>query len=398
MSKPFSKEDVQSIIKETLEQVLKDKLGAIENKQKAYAEAFTDLTRSAVVGAQEARKQGKGINLAKYIKALAATKGRVFEAHRLALNVWGEDDPVTKALASDDFAAGGAVVPPDFNEEIIELLRPMSVVRRLDPIIMDMPNGSLTMPKITGGVIAAYVGENVDIPEAQPIFGDLKLVFKKLVALVPISSDLLRFGSSRSETVLRDDIIAGLAAREDIAFIRDDGTQDTPKGLRYWPPAANLIPANGTVNLTNVTVDLSKLVLALEEANVKMLRPAWLFAPRTKQFLMTIRDGNGNFAYREEMLRGVLWGFPFAVTTQIPKNLGGGNDESEIYFVDMADAIIGEGMSMKIDASTEASYVSGGSLVSSYSRDQTVIRAITEHDFGMRHDASVAILTAVKWI
>jgi HK97 family phage major capsid protein len=113
---------------------------------------------------------------------------------------------------------------------------------------------------------------------------------------------------------------------------------------------------------------------------------------------MTIRDGNGNFAYRDEMLAGTLWGFPFGTTTAIPTNLGGGSDESEIYFVDFADAIIGEAQTLTVDASTEASYKSGGNLVSAFSKDQTVIRAIEEHDFAMRHDASVAVLTAVKWI
>lgn len=393
----ITKETIQSIIDDTLSGALKEHLQPFKEQQAAYVKAFSAGQQSIRAESAEARMKDKGIKLAKYIKVLAIAKGDVFNAHRIAEKNWGEDDPVTKALASDDFAAGGAVVPPDFSEEIIELLRPMSVVRRLNPTIVDMPNGSATLPKLTGGASASYIGENQDIPESQQTFGDLKLVFKKLVALVPISNDLLRFGSTRTEGTIRDDVVSQIATREDIAFIRDDGTQDTPKGMRNWAPAGNLIAANGTINLANVTTDLGKLLLALEEANVRMLRPAFLFAPRTKQYLMTVRDGNGNFAYRDEMLRGTLWGFPYAVTTQIPINLGGGSDESEIYFVDMADAVIGDSQTLKIDASTEASYISNSVLVSAYSKDQTVIRAITEHDFGMRHDASIAVLTGVKW-
>ena len=158
-----------------------------------------------------------------------------------------------------------------------------------------------------------------------------------------------------------------------------------------------MIAANSTVTLANVTTDLGRLVLALENANVRMLRPGWLFSPRTKFYLMTVRDGNGNYAFRDEMLRGFFWGWPFASTTQIPQNLGVGGDESEVMLADFADVVIGEAMNLLIDASAEAAYHDGSSVQSAYSRDQTVVRAIQEHDFGMRHDESVAVLNEVTW-
>ena len=112
---------------------------------------------------------------------------------------------------------------------------------------------------------------------------------------------------------------------------------------------------------------------------------------------MTVRDGSGNFAFREEMMLGRLWTFPFGSTTQIPENLGMGGDESEVYLVDMADAVIGDATSIIIDTSTEAAYHDGSQVIAAFSQDQTVVRAILQHDFGMRHDASVAVLQKAKW-
>jgi HK97 family phage major capsid protein len=304
---------------------------------------------------------------------------------------------VSKALAAGDAAAGGFLIPDQYSADIIELLRAQSIVRRLNPLQVPMPMGTITLPKITGGVTAQYIGENVNIPKGQPSFGALRLTYKKLAALVPVSNDLLRYNAYGVDAIVRDDLVSGIAMREDIAFIRDDGSQFTPKGLRYWAPAANVIPANGTVNLANVTTDLGKLMLALMNANVRMLRPGWMMAPRTMMYLMTVRDANGNFAYRDEMLTGRLWNFAFGVTTQIPINLGGGTDESEVYFVDFADFVIADATSIIIDASTEAAYHDGTNVVAAYSQDQTVVRAIVQHDCGMRHDASVAVLSAVKW-
>jgi len=95
--------------------------------------------------------------------------------------------------------------------------------------------------------------------------------------------------------------------------------------------------------------------------------------------------------------QGRLFGFPFGVTTQVPDNLGDGEDESEIYFVDFADAAIGESSRVEIEISSEAAYYDGSNVVSAFSLDQTVLRAIARHDFAMRRNTSGAVIQAVTW-
>jgi len=265
-------------------------------------------------------------------------------------------------------------------------------------VTIPMATGTLNIPKLAGGGSASYIGENTDIGVTQPTFGTVQLTWKKLAAIVPISNDLLRFSSPAADSIVRDDLVMAMALREDAAFIRDDGVGNVPKGLRSWAPVSNIIPATtGTPTLATVTTDLGKLILALKKANVRFIRPGWLMSPRTEMFLLTLRDGNGNFAFRPEMLAGRLFSYPYAVTTQIPENLGVGENESEIYLVDFADAIIGESTQLIIDASTEASYYQDDALHSAFSLDQTLIRVIAEHDFAMRHEESVAVLTGVTW-
>jgi len=166
--------------------------------------------------------------------------------------------------------------------------------------------------------------------------------------------------------------------------------------MRYLAAAANIFGANGTVNLANVTTDLGLMILKLENANIPFIKPGWIFAPRTRQYLMTVRDGNGNFAFRQEMLGGTLWGFPFASTVQVPTTLS--TNQSEIYLADFNDVLIGETSEMSIDTSQEAAYLDeNGTLVSAFANDQTVLRVIGRHDFALRRDESVTILTAVTW-
>jgi HK97 family phage major capsid protein len=386
-------------LKAFITEVLKEyTLKELEPQWKAQQAASADFMKSLLSGGhkQEPTQHEKGQVVARFIRALAAAKGDPQRAAQWAQKQWG-DDVVAKALAAGDAAAGGFLIPDTYSADIIELLRARAVVRSLSPLQVPMPMGTLTLPKITGGVTASYVGENKNLSTGQPTFGVLRLTYKKLAALVPVSNDLLRYNAYGVDAIVRDDLVSGIATREDIAFIRDDGSQNTPKGLRYWAPAANVINANGTINLANVSTDLAKLILQLMNANVRMLRPAWIFAPRTLMYLMTVRDANGNFAFREELLSGKLWNFPYGTTTQIPINLGGGTDESEVYLVDMVDVVIGDATSIIIDASTEAAYHDGSNVVAAFSQDQTVVRAIVQHDIGMRHDASVAVLAQVKW-
>lgn len=70
--------------------------------------------------------------------------------------------------------------------------------------------------------------------------------------------------------------------------------------------------------------------------------------------------------------------------------------ESEIYFADFNDVVIGEDGNMKVSFSQEASYQDGdGNLVSAFSRNQSLIRVVTEHDIGFRHPEGLVLGTKV---
>ena len=89
------------------------------------------------------------------------------------------------------------------------------------------------------------------------------------------------------------------------------------------------------------------------------------------------------------------------VTSTIAEVMSGDDDtggtSSEIYFGCFAHAVIGESLGMLVDASTEAAYYDGSQVQAAFSRDQTVIRVMTEHDFALRHDKAFVRLKSVGW-
>ena len=310
-----------------------------------------------------------------------------------------------KAMQSGTPVAGGFLVPETFSREIIDFLRPQSIVRAAMPRYLPMgpgTGGMIKLSRVNEGSKAYYIGESVDIPKTELQFGQLTLVWKKLAALVPISNDLLRYSSPGADGIVRDDVVQAMAQRENQTLLRGRGSNFAPKGLRYWASEGNVIEANGTVTLQNVTNDLSSAILALLNGNIPMVRPCWMMAPRTMIYLATLLTDIGHYAFRDEVLQGRLWGYPIKLSTEMPITLtksddNAVNDTSEIYFVDMADAVLGEAMAMTVDSSSEASYKDGSDLTSAFSRDETVIRVMTEHDFVMRRRESIAILRDVRW-
>ena len=375
----------------------------------------------------EAKKDvPKGTDAARALLALAACQGNKRDAADFVTSKYGTSGAaVARALAASVGTAGGFLVPPDMSEEIIELLRPASVVMSLEPRIIQMPHGQMMVPRITGGAQANYVGENQPIAPSQPQFGMVQLSAKKLTAEVPISNDMIKYPSVSTDAIVRDDMVKSIAVRGDLAFIRGNGGQFSPRGLRSYAAApavagTNLIVASAQVGsafaaggqaqvitaLTSVTTDLSKLELALEQANVQMVRPGWIMSPRTKQYLMNIRDGLGNYVFQAEMARGMLRGKPFKTTTQVPNNLqavaADGTtqtfDGSEITLADFAEVYIGEAGGLEIEVFPGGTYVdSNGQMQSGISNDQTVMRAIVRHDMAMRQEVAVAVLTGVRW-
>ena len=339
-----------------------------------------------------------GAKMSRMVRALVVAGGNQQVAAKFAMdNQFGDD--VAMALNTLTPGAGGVLVPQNMAREVIELWRPQSVVRRLGARTLPLTNGNVTLPRLKGGAVVGYTGSDSDIQTTGQTFDNLKLSAKKLTGLVPISNDLLAYSgtSPNVDRLVVDDLTGAMASREDKAFIRDDGTLETPKGLLFWALAGFKIVASAGDTIQKIETDLNKLILCLEAVNANMGKPGWIMSPRTFRFLEGMRDGNGNKVY-PEMKDGNLKGYPIGKTTQVPNNLGAGSNASEIYFVDFNDCFIGEDETLLIDYSKEATYKDeGGNVVSAFQRDQTLVRVIAKHDFGPRHVESVSILTGVTW-
>jgi HK97 family phage major capsid protein len=380
----------------------------------------------------------KGLIVGGMAKMVGLANGNYDNAARFAKELYGERHPLTvalhgstsvKALIAGVGSSGGFIIPPEYINEIIELLRPIAVVRGSNPRTMPMPRGTMTLPAQSSPATAGYGGETQNINSSQPALGEIIASYKKLTALVPVSNDLMRFADPAADAFVRDDLVKVMALREDLAFLMGDGSNASPRGYlsfaNAWAIAnggtggawlnsanstaavngvlgGNFITSNETYTLATVAQEGGGLINKMDTANVPEMRRKWFMHPRTYNYLNNVQNSLGLYVYRDELTKGTWLGYPFAKSTQIPINIwdptGTNKDCSFLFLVEMTDTLILDAMTLELFVSREGSYVdSAGATQSALTKDQTLIRAIAEHDFQMRHIASIAVAQFVRW-
>ena len=351
---------------------------------------------SPAIQVKKMPEQYPGSQVARFAMSIAAGDGDMDLAQKFAANEIG-DKQVAMAV-STSAGSGGSLIPETMASDIIELLRPKTIVRALGARIVPLVNGNLTMPRLTGGATSGYKGEN----DAQNAEGsttdDVKLSAKPQMTIVPISNELIGYAGFNTEQIFLNDMIMAIANRQDKAFLRDDGTGNTPIGFKKTATeGGRTVTWKGSADLATIDAYLDVLILGLMNSDSNMTSPGWGMSPRSFMKLQGLRDGNGNKVY-PEMAQGMLKGYPVRHTTNIPVNLGAGTNETEIYFADFADVVIGETGEMSIDFSREATYNdSSGTLVSAYSRNQSILRVVTGNDIGFRHLEGLQLGTGITW-
>lgn len=333
-----------------------------------------------------------GIRLARYVKTALVSKkeGRSFE--EIAKKMYPKDINLHEsrsAMGTATPSEGGVLVPDDYANEIIPLLRERSSIRSLGARPVPMPRGNIKIARQTGAANFQWVGENKPIIASKPSLGMLSLLAKKLAGLIPIANELINDASLSADQFVRDELINGIAESEDITAIYGKGTENEPLGIgkiAATKQELNALPTSDTLG------EIVGKVMAKKFPNKQAF--GWIFNGALWPIFYNLKDGAGNYIHRDEMNQSRLLGFRYAVNN----NIVVGTDThglTEIYFGDWSQFIIGEALGLEIATSQEASYYDGANLVSAFGNDQTVMRALLREDFGARYEDAFVVYSKV---
>ncbi len=125
-------------------------------------------------------------------------------------------------------ADGGYVVPPTFSAEIMQKLQDQeNLMNRCTPLRTDgnsmmIPKDETTPWQTTGGVLVYWEGEGAAVTASKPLFEMGALRLSKLMALVPISEELMQ-DASGLESWIRAKAPAKMAAKINTSIIAGTG-------------------------------------------------------------------------------------------------------------------------------------------------------------------------------
>jgi len=290
-----------------------------------------------------------------------------------------------KDLSAGVPTEGGYLVPETTLEGVIELLRERCIIMRLGAQELPMDNGTLNLNKQTDGATAAYVGENQPVNSSDPDFGSIHMASKKMMVNVPISNDLLKTSRIAADRFVANDAMSAMKVKFDRTAFTSQGGNYAPRGLRYMEGLTTLSIAGALTadNIVNFIVKLFGANVDLDDFSTV----GWAFGIELWRDLFNLKATTNEYLLRAQLELGKLLRYPWE-TTQFLARLSGGT--APMYFGAWNQFIIARQGLMEIDTSTEAAYNNAaGTVVSAWSRDQTVVRLIDRHDFALRQGAAI---------
>lgn len=293
------------------------------------------------------------------------------------------DSVNAKALSEGTDSAGGYLVPEEFANRILEKQRDIPSVRSLSTVI-NMNTDKMNVPSEGTDMTFAWTAENATISASDPSFGEVELTPNVLAGLVKLSRQLADDNSVGLLDYLARAIARGVNEAEDLAFTGGSGTGQ-PKGFRQYTISQSVAQAGGTL----VYSDVVNLMYTLPSAYRN--RASFMTSDAGAKALASIVDGNSRPIFvpaPDAKGFATLFGRPVYINDNIPSNLGGGTDETELWFGDYSYYLIGDRAGIATEYSTEAG--------EAFEKHQGWLKVVKRTDGKLAYTEAMAKLTAVK--
>jgi HK97 family phage major capsid protein/HK97 family phage prohead protease len=310
------------------------------------------------------RRTAKGTAYTRFVMAMAASKGNLMQAERIAQELiksgrWADTPEVMEVIKTATNAgttssttwAAPLVQYNDMASEFIELLRPETILGKLDGVRRVPFN--IRIPRQTGGTSGTFVGEGSPTPVQALAFDNITMPWAKASTIVVITLELARFSDPNAEALVRNDIIAGVAQYLDKRLIDPS-----------YPGVANVSPASLTygitarqasgVTLAAIDADVRNVFQSFATNEVALTQGVWVMSASQAITLSLLRTSVDTPAFPGLSVKGGTWyGLPVIVSNNAVSS--GSPGESQITLIAQNEVLLADDNQMEIDVSSEAS-------------------------------------------
>ena len=307
--------------------------------------------------------------------------GRTAKGFYVHGSAWGQRN----IIAGTDADGGHLKAVDHYGNEFIGALRNRLVVAGLGARVMTGLKGDVSIPKISAGVAAGFVGEGSAVAEANQTFAELALAPKTLGVFTDISRKLMMQSDPSAEQIVRDDILNAVAAKIEDVAIEGSGSNE-PSGITKVSGIGSV--AGGTNGAAPSWANIVNLVKEVEVDNANLNDGTCAFLTNSKvkaKLAQTARVASSDSVMILNAPWNEIYGYNMAVTNHVPSDLTKGSTSgscSAIIFGDFSQLIM-------------AFWSSPDVLVDPYtggSAGNTRIIVHQDLDLGVRHAQSFAAM------
>jgi HK97 family phage major capsid protein len=327
------------------------------------------------------------------------------------LSGYGGKAAALPAQSWTDQAGGGTFVPPPTFGPPIELLRNREALLNAGATVVPLgPSGRITYPRLITPTASQGQLENNQTTPTTVTTGALNLNARKMITVVVLPNELLRYGAPATEALIRADIFKSVALQLDFYLLQGNGSQTQPLGLATMGSASGnpyglaLVTQTGASGSPNQLSpqDAYSFPMVVEENNGNpdqdnggfIMRPQLSYAFSQTRWTPYSGAGQvGGFVY--ELVRDLkgkaiphLAGYPVTKTVQVVNNRGGVTNATYVLFSGWADYLLGLFGAIEF-VQTDVGYT----LLSS---DQCAVRCVLTGDGGPRHPGTVAFCDSIS--
>lgn len=277
-----------------------------------------------------------------------------------------ESSRVFKALVEGTDAEGGYLVPAPLAAEVWRVLPDISVMRRIARTI-PMSSQTLQLNNLAARPHAYWTSEYAQKTTSSADFGQTTLTANKLVALLPVTHELLADANINLANFVIELFAEAIGLEEDNKFFTGSGTGQ-PRGINQ--ESLTSIDAGGSVSMD----DVIGLIDSVPSRVAQSPRAAFVGHKYAKRILRNLKDSNNNYIWRDssvgrmsgqtERLPDMLYGYAFYEQNDLA--------QSELYFGDWSYYLIGDRQQMTVSSTNE-----GGDA---WRRDATEFKAVERVD------------------
>lgn len=296
----------------------------------------------------------KGTRFARYAMAIAAGKGSRSDTLQYAER-WRNQTPEvidfikadpgvsTDGGASPTSWGGDLVYPTNIASEFVELLRPATVLGRLEGVRRVPFN--IRIPVHAGGATVDWVGENAPKPVSEEAFTTITLGYAKIAGIVVLTEELVRLSSPSAEEVVRRDLVEQIAQFIDEQFLSTSVTASPGVNPASVTNGVVATPATGT-EAVDLWTDMNTALAAFDSTDLGTSGMTVIMPPSVARGISSLRNLVGGAEFGVTPLGGTLMGFPVIVSTSCPA--------STIVLIKANEILVADDGGVRLDASNQA--------------------------------------------